>query len=52
MPAYTFVQEIRWLWQQACANVIGGAMLWDGTWGLGGYNDAAKFGMDLMQMTC
>ena len=59
IEASTFVQEIEWLWSQTCASIIGGVMLWDGTFGLGpssfdnlSYNDAAKFGMDNQHMKC
>lgn len=59
IEAYTYAQDINWIWSQTCTRVIGGTMLWDGTFGLapsnyGGlsYNDAAKFAMSRYTMSC
>ena len=59
VEAYTFAQEVKWIWSQTCSHVIGGTMLWDGTFGSGmsnygglSYNDATKFAMSRYTMSC
>ena len=59
VDALTFANSLHWVWEQSCAKVIGGAMLWDGTFGLqatdyGGdsFNEVAKLTMQRFTMGC
>lgn len=58
-PASSFVMAVKWVRGLGCGSVIGGVMLWDGTYGLQRsdyqgltFNEAAKDAMDGGPVAC